>query len=141
MSEGAKAGMRADAEGGVTGDAAGAPGPGGIAMDPAGPGASSVDTAHAVDRDFLDQKFLGGQRLGLVLVRGWRDDGVFEHEDLLRRGTGCHSNGAERRRSRLWPWPEPGNRPVTGRKMTTERPVVISGVVNDVSGGTGGLPG
>src|SRR6516162_9141439 len=41
----------------------------------------SVDTAHAVDRDLLDQKFIGGERLGLVVVCGGRRNGdVFAHE-------------------------------------------------------------
>src|SRR6202030_3833928 len=65
-------------------------------------GARSVDTAHAVDRDLLDQKLVGSERLGLVVVCGGRHDGYgFVHEHLLRYGTGCHRNGTRCRRSRL----------------------------------------
>src|SRR5580658_138876 len=74
-------------------------------------GARSVDTAHAVDRDFLDQELLGGE-FRLVLIGGHRNGRVFAHEHLLPRGTGCHRNGTECHRSRL-----------TGaarRKMSTE---------------------
>src|SRR6516162_8695117 len=71
-------------------------------------GTSSVDTAHAVDRDLLDQKFLGGERLGLVMVcRGPRNGHVVVHAYLLPHGTGRHRNGTECHLSRLidvgWP--------------------------------------
>src|SRR5271154_610031 len=104
-------------------------------------GASSVDTAHAVYRDLLDQKFLGRERLGFVLIGGRCDGGTFGHEYLLLRGTGCHSIGTGCRQSRLRPGQQSRNRSVTGRKMATGRAVVISGAVVDDVSGAGRLPG
>ena len=52
--------------------------------------ASSVDTAHTVDRDFLHQEFIGNERLCLGLICGGRRNRhVFAHEYLLSRGTGA----------------------------------------------------
>ena len=89
--------------------------------------ARSVDTAHAVDRDLLDQKFLGGKRLCLVVIcGGGRNGDVFGHGYLLLRGAGCHRNGTECHRSRLT-----GG---AGRRMANGRSAVISeAVVKDVS--------
>src|ERR1700733_8300885 len=125
---------------GVTRDTAVVPGPDGIMSGAGRWEASSVDTAHAVDRDLLDQEFLRGERLALVLVGDRPGGNVFAHEHLLRRGTGCHSIGVARRRSRLRPRPQPRKPPAAGRKMATGQAAVISGaVVDDVSGGTGRL--
>src|SRR5580693_3289425 len=97
-------------------------------------GARSVDTAHAVDRDLLDQKLVGGERLGLVVVCGGRHNGYgFVHEHLLRYGTGCHRNGIKGQRSRLL-----GG---TRRRIAPERPAGSAGWWrNDVSGGGAGRP-